>query len=306
MQNFWIDAHHHLWRYNAEEYPWMSERMDVLRRDFEAEELQMLADAHSVVGTVVVQARQTLAETDWLLDIAERTRLIGGVVGWVPLASPVLERDLDRLHARQMLKGVRHVLHDEADPNYMLREDFNAGIRLLERYGLRYDLLVFAEHLPQTVEFVDRHPNQVFVLDHIGKPRIADGEIATWSKHIRALSERQNVSCKISGMATEANWRDWSEDQFAPYIETILSAFGSSRLMFGSDWPVLTLASSYSRWIGAVGRMIERLSDAEAEDIMSRTAQRVYGLEPYSASIPFVDHRNDGAHKLDSGGRQST
>jgi L-fuconolactonase len=289
MQNFWIDAHHHLWSYNPEEYPWMSDRMDVLRRDFEIGELQTLANAHSVLGTVAVQARQTLAETDWLLDIAERTPLLRGVVGWVPLISPDLERDLERLRARPILKSVRHVLHDEPDPNYMLCTDFNAGIRLLERYDLRYDLLIFAEHLPQTIEFVDRHPNQIFVLDHIAKPRIADGEIATWSKQISALSERQNVFCKISGMITEAIWQRWSEAQLEPYFDTILSAFGSSRLMFGSDWPVLTLASSYACWIDIVGRMIQRLSGAEAEDIMWRTAQRVYGLTLSSESIPSTN-----------------
>lgn len=306
MQDFWIDAHHHLWHYNAEEYPWMSDGMDVLRRDFEVDELQTLAKAHSVAGTVAVQARQTLSETEWLLDIAERTPLILGVVGWVPLISSDLEGDLERLHARPMLKGVRHVLHDEADPNYMLREDFNVGIRLLERYGLRYNLLIFAEHLPQTIDFVDRHPNQMFILDHIAKPRIADGEMAIWNKHLRALSERQNVACKISGMVTEANWQDWSEDHLAPYIEAVLSAFGSSRMMFGSDWPVLTLASSYDRWIGTVGRIVERLSAAEAEDIMWRTAQRVYGLEPYLASSLPMNQGNSGADKPNSAGGLSS
>ena len=304
-QNFWIDAHHHLWRYNAEEYSWMSERMNVLRRDFDIAELQTLANEHSVLGTVAVQARQTLAETEWLLDTAEQTSLIRGVVGWVPLTHPALEQQLDRLRAHSLLRGVRHVLHDEADPDYMLRGDFNAGIRLLERYGLRYDLLVFAEHLPQTIEFVDRHPNQIFVLDHIAKPHIAAGEIEPWSRQLYALSERQNVCCKISGMVTEADWQQWTETQLEPYLETILSAFGSSRLMFGSDWPVLTLASSYGRWIGAVGQVVERLSDAEAADIMWRTAQRVYGLEPCSDSISSTNHCDSTTEESGSGERNA-
>lgn len=268
----------------------MSDRMQALRRDFAIDELQALARVHSVAGTVVVQARQTLAETDWLLDIAGSSSLIRGVVGWAPLTEPDIEPQLDGLCAHPMLRGVRHVLHDEPDPNYMLRADFNAGVRLLERYGLCYDLLVFAVHLPQTIEFVDRHPNQIFILDHIAKPCIVDSEIATWSKHLRILSERQNVFCKISGMVTEADWQHWSEAQLQPYFEMVLSAFGASRLMFGSDWPVLTLASSYGRWIDAVGRTIQRLSDAEAGDIMWRTAQRVYGLKPYSDAISSTNH----------------
>ena len=275
----------------------MSEQMDVLRRDFEIDELKQLANAHSVVGTVVVQARQTLVETQWLLDIADRSSLIRGVIGWVPLTEPGVERHLERLSTQSKLKGVRHVLHDEPDPNYMLRGDFNAGIRLLESYGLRYDLLIFAEHLPQAIEFVDRHPNLVFILDHIAKPRIAAGEIVNWSKHIRVLSERQNVFCKISGMVTEADWQTWSEAQLKPYFDTVFSAFDSSRLMFGSDWPVLTLASSYARWIRTVSRMIGRLSSAEAEDIMCRTAERAYGLKPYSNSISFPSHRDTGPEK---------
>jgi L-fuconolactonase len=280
MHNFWIDAHHHLWRYIPEEYPWMSDRLDILRRDFSADDLQALCREHRVEGTVAVQARQTLTETDWLLDIAERNELIRGVVGWVPLTEADVEQHLNRLSQRSLLKGVRHILHDEPDPNYMLRPDFNAGIGLLERYGLSYDLLIFAEQLPQTIAFVDSHPNQVFILDHIAKPHIASGEIETWAKHIHALSERQNVYCKLSGMVTEAEWSTWTEAQLRPYFEAVLSAFGPSRLMFGSDWPVLTLASSYGRWIETVTRMLRQLSDEEADNIIRRTAEHVYGLTP--------------------------
>lgn len=259
----------------------MSDRMDVLRRDFSIDDLQALAQECNVMGTVAVQARQTLTETDWLLGIAERSALVTGVVGWVPLTEPDVEQHLNKLCKRSKLRGVRHVLHDEPDPNYMLRADFNAGVRLLERHGLRYDLLIFAQHLPQTIEFVDKHPNQVFVVDHIAKPGIASGDIEAWGNNLHALSERQNVFCKLSGMVTEAEWTTWTESQMQPYFDTVLSAFGTSRMMFGSDWPVLTLGSTYGRWIDTVAHMLARFSDEEAEDVMHRTAIHVYGLTPF-------------------------
>jgi L-fuconolactonase len=289
MLDFWIDAHHHLWDYQADEYPWMSQQMDRLRRDFSIDDLQALARECNVAGTVAVQARQMLAETDWLLSIAERSDLISGVVGWVPLTDHDVERHLNAFCKRSKLKGVRHVLHDEPDPNYMLRADFNTGIRLLERYGLRYDLLIFAEHLPQTIQFVDKHPNQLFIVDHIAKPPIASGDIERWGRELHALSERPNVFCKVSGMVTEADWSSWTETQLKPYFDTVLSAFGPSRMMFGSDWPVLTLGSTYGRWIDTVTQMLTSLSDEEAKDVMHRTAARVYGLSLLQEESVSVD-----------------
>lgn len=256
----------------------MSDRMEGLRRDFSIGDLQSLAQEYGVGATVAVQARQTLTETDWLLEIAERSSFIQGVVGWVPLAERDVERYLNKLSKRSKLKGVRHVLHDEPDSNYVSRTDFNAGVKLLERLGLRYDLLIFAEHLPQTINFIDMHPNQIFVVDHIAKPQIFSGDIEIWASDLHALSERQNVFCKLSGMVTEADWTTWTQSQLQPYFDTVLSAFGPSRMMFGSDWPVLTLASTYGRWIDAVAQMLAPLSDAEAEDVMHRTAEQVYGL----------------------------
>lgn len=277
----------------------MSDRMDILRRDFSIAELQTLAQEYGVAGTVAVQARQTLSETDWLLDIAEDSELIRGVVGWIPLIESNVEEYLNKISKRSKLKGVRHVLHDESDPDYMLRKDFNIGVRMLERYGLRYDLLIFAEHLPQTIRFVDKHPNQVFIVDHIAKPRIASGGIKAWGNDLYALSERPNVFCKLSGMVTETEWTAWTESQLQPYFDTVLSAFGPSRMMFGSDWPVLTLASSYGRWIDTVAHMLARLSDGEAQNVMHGTAERVYGLTLRQASLPGPD---DFASEMFHGG----
>jgi len=274
----WIDAHHHLWHYTPGEYPWMSDRMQALRRDFTVDDLRVQCNANGVTGTVAVQARQSLEETDWLLSCAESSSLIRGVVGWVPLVSPNIESCLAALAERPLLKGVRHVLHDEADPLYILRDDFNAGIRALRSHGLTYDLLIFETHLPQTIEFVDRHPQQRFVLDHIAKPRIAENRMEPWRSSLFALSERPNVLCKLSGLVTEANWKDWSVKDLEPYFDTVVSAFEPSRLMFGSDWPVITVASSYGRWVETVDAWLATLSRGEAQAIRSETAARCYRL----------------------------
>jgi L-fuconolactonase len=249
MDHAWIDSHHHLWQYNAAEYPWMSARMQSLQRDFSVQELSDLALSMGVHGTIAVQARQSIQETEYLLDLADTSSLLRGVVGWMPLVDPLVELHLERFSQRAKLKGVRHVLHDELDPFYMLRSDFNRGISKLEAYGLRYDLLIFSRHLPQTLKFVDMHPNLIFIVDHIAKPEIASGEIATWRRGIQLLSEREHVFCKLSGMVTEADWGKWTRDELQPYFETVFSAFGPSRLMFGSDWPVLNVASTYGGWI---------------------------------------------------------
>lgn len=273
-----IDTHHHLWEYNHRDYVWMSGEMASLRRNFLVPELEAVMREAGVDGTVVVQARQSAQETEWLLGLAERNPFIQGVVGWVPLCAPEAARELDRLALRPELKAVRHVLHDEPDDLYMLRADFNRGIALLKDRNLVYDILIFERHLPQTIEFVDRHPRQLFVLDHIAKPRIKEGVLSPWKESLRELARRQNVYCKVSGMATEADWKNWNAGQLKPYFDVVLSAFGAYRLMFGSDWPVLTLAGDYNRWVNTFRSFIAELSPEEQESICSRTAKTVYSL----------------------------
>lgn len=274
----WIDAHHHLWQYNARDYGWMSDEMQPLRHDFLAPELESVLDGSGVSGSVVVQARQSVEETEWLLQLAGQCSLIRGVVGWVPLTDDGIGECLDRLCENRRLRGVRHVLHDEPDDDYMLREDFNRGVDKLASRGLSYDILVFERHLPQTIEFVDLHPNQIFVLDHIAKPRIREGILSPWRENIRKLARRPNVCCKLSGMVTEANWAEWKQGELTPYFDTVLAAFGPSRLMFGSDWPVVTLAASYQRWMSTVRQLLSGLSSDEQEMIGSGTATAAYRL----------------------------
>lgn len=273
-----IDAHHHLWKYSAAKYPWIGPGMENIQHSFLLPELEAAARDAGVSGSVAVQACQTSKETEWLLDLAERSHLVRGVVGWMPLADPKVSAQLKRLSSRSKLKGIRHVLQDEPDDSYMLRDDFNRGISLLKDFGLAYDILIYERHLPQTIRFVDRHPNQVFVLDHIAKPRIKDHIRSPWEANLTELARRQNVCCKISGMVTEADWKNWTEADLRPYFDVVLRAFGPQRLMFGSDWPVMLLATSYQRWAKLVRSWIADLSPSEQLSVMSGAAAKAYNL----------------------------
>jgi L-fuconolactonase len=273
-----VDAHQHFWRYSEEEYGWIDGSMAAIRRDFLPADLFPLLAETGVDATVAVQARQSLEETNWLLDLAEAHDWIAGVVGWVPLLSAEAHETLEKLAARTRLKGVRHVLQSEAD-EFMLREDFQAGIALLRRYSLTYDVLVVERQLPAAMQLVDRHPEQSFVLDHIAKPLIAAHELEPWRTQIRELARRPHVCCKLSGMATEAAFDTWTVEDLRPYIETVLECFGPERLMFGSDWPVCTVASSYARWVGVVREFIAELTKDEQESIFGGNAARFYGLQ---------------------------
>jgi L-fuconolactonase len=278
MLDEYIDAHHHLWKYSQEQYPWMLAGMQSIRRDFLIPELCSVTREAGVTGTVAVQARQTIEETEWLLGLARDHELVRGVVGWVPLIDADVAKYLESLCANRNLKGIRHVLHDESDDFYMLRDDFNRGISLLNDFALRYDILICERHLPQTIQFVDRHPNQLFIVDHIAKPRIKDRVRSPWEAEMAELARRDNVYCKLSGMVTEADWKRWTESDLRPYFDTVLAAFGPKRLMFGSDWPVIQVACSYKRWADTVRSWIAELSPAEQLSVMSGTAKMAYSL----------------------------
>ena len=274
-----IDAHHHLWKYSATEYGWIAPDQQVIRRDFLPEDLEPLMHHFGIEGTVAVQARGALEETTWLLGLADKHPLIRGVVGWVPLTEGAgVKRSLERFAGNRKLRGVRHVVQDEADPRFILRKDFNEGVAALRETGLRYDILIFERHLPAAIEFVDRHPNQTFILDHVAKPRIKDKILAPWDRNMRELAKRQNVYCKLSGMITEADPKHWTPAGLQPYIDVVLAAFGPLRIMYGSDWPVMLLAGDYARWYGTVTNAIAKLSKAEQDRIMGGTAAEAYGI----------------------------
>lgn len=276
-----IDAHHHLWRYDSCEFDWIDAPKAALKRDFLTEDLLPELRQAGVEGTIVVQARQSLAETDWLLSLAGATPEILGVVGWLPIADPgfaailhgVLSCSLDG----RELKGLRHVVQAER-AGFLDSRAFNEGMREVTRSKLVYDLLITWEQLEESLRFVDHHPAQQFVIDHIAKPAIASGALEPWAAHMRKFAERSNVSCKISGMATEADWDTWTPASLQPYFDVVLETFGPGRLMVGTDWPVLRLACDYHRWWHTVDGWIAPLSPAEQAEILSRTATRVYGL----------------------------
>ncbi len=273
-----IDSHHHLWRYTAEDYVWINDEMAVLRQDFLPGELGELLKAQGISGTVAVQARQTLEETAWLLRMAKEHPFISGVVGWAPLASEDFPAMVEELACEERLKGLRHVIQGEPDDDYILGEEFNRGVHALKGTGLVYDILVLEKHLPQTVRFVDMHPGQIFVLDHIAKPRIGVGERVGWAHNMAELAKRQNVYCKLSGMVTEANWNEWSEQGLRPYFDVVLECFGADRLMFGSDWPVCLLAANYGRGVTTVENFVQQLSATEQGRIWGGTAKEAYRL----------------------------
>lgn len=273
-----LDAHHHFWSYDPTEYGWIDDSMARLRRDFLPADLEVETKAAGIDGVISVQSSQTVAHTEWLLGLARQHDWIYGVVGWVPLVAPDVRGVLERLAVDNKLCGVRHVLQGEADEFYMLRSDFNQGVRALGEFDLVYDILIFERHLPQTIEFVDLNPGQSFVLDHLAKPVIKEQRFEPWRANLAELAKRENVTCKVSGMITEANWQTWSPTSLQPYFETVLECFGPARLMFGSDWPVCLAAGSYAGWIETVRGWTATLSATEQRQIFHETASNTYGV----------------------------
>lgn len=274
-----IDSHHHLWAINDTDYVWMSDDHAAIRRDFLSDDLDEVLDASGLNGSVAVQARQLPEETDFLLAVADANPRVKAVVGWVPLCEQAGEPYLEKFASHPKLCGVRHVVHDEPDENFILRPDFNEGVARLSQYGLLYDILIFWNHLLQTMQFVDQHPGQAFVVDHIAKPRIHDGEFdAEWALAMRDLGLRENVACKVSGMLTEVREEKWTLEMLQPYFDTVLEAFGPDRLMFGSDWPVCLLRSSHKEWTKLCEEFASKLSEDEQEGFWGGNARRIYGF----------------------------
>lgn len=277
-----VDAHHHFWHFNSTEYGWLDGDLAVLRRDFLPEDLVSETQKAGVSGTVAVQARQSMEETDRLLQLAATNPLLLGVVGWLPLRDrdfpAVLERYREQAPLAGTLRGLRHVVQAEA-PGFLDDPAFNAGIDALRGSGLVYDILILERQLEEATRFVDRHPDQMFVLDHMGKPRIAAGELQPWAGRIRKLARRENVVCKLSGMVTEADPKCWSADQLKPYFETVLECFTPARLMAGTDWPVLCAGCSYERWWSLLREWLDALSVDEQADVLGRTTVRTYRLQ---------------------------
>jgi L-fuconolactonase len=275
-----IDAHQHFWKYNDRDYVWMGAGMDRLRKDHLPKDLFPLINSAGVSATVAVQARQCVEESTWLLQLADEYPFVCAVVGWVDLSTEQVVEQLERLAQHPKFRGVRHVVHDEPDDGFMLRKSFLNGLSHLKRFGLTYDLLLFPRHLPVACDVVKQFPDQLFVLDHIAKPPIRSREMAPWTRDLRRLAGFDNVYCKISGLVTEAKWDSWEGQEFEPYLDVVLDAFGPDRLMIGSDWPVCTLAAEYTSVISLAVRYISRLSDDEQRAIVETNAARFYSIRP--------------------------
>ncbi len=273
-----IDAHQHFWRYDPAELGWIDDSMAALRRDYLPEDLAPLLAAAGFDGCVAVQARQTLTETDFLLDLARRHRFVLGVVGWVDLCAPDVRDTLARLGQHPKLVGVRHVLQDEPDDLFMLGEEFCRGLSAVEAQGLAFDLLIHPRHLPIAAELVARFPGLRFVLDHLAKPDIRNGEIGNWQRQLRKLASFPNVLCKLSGLVTEADWKAWTPEQMRPYLDVAYELFGPWRLMIGSDWPVSTVAADYAQTMELVEDYLKDRPAAEQAAVLGGNAQRFWAL----------------------------
>jgi L-fuconolactonase len=277
-----VDSHHHFWDPAAADYPWMTDAVAPIRRPFKPADMAPLLAATGVEGTVVVQARHALEETHELLRIAAETDFVAGVVGWADLTAPDLPATLAELKrgpGGDKLVGIRHQAHDEPDPNWLLRGEVQGGIAAVGAAGLVYDLLLRPRELPAGVETARNHPAVRFVLDHIAKPRIAAGAVdEEWERGMAAFAPLTNVSCKVSGLVTEADWQTWSVDDLRPYVEKVIGWFGADRLLFGSDWPVCLLAAPYERVYAAARELVP------FEAAFGANAVRIYGLEVASRS----------------------
>ncbi len=273
-----IDSHQHFWKFNTTDYAWIDETMRILRRDYLPDELETTLKEEGFDGCISVQARQSLQETKWLLQLADQYSWIKGIVGWVDLCSPGIENELESIARNKKLVGIRHVLHDETDDYFMLKPEFKNGLRCLEKFGLTYDLLLFPKHLKIAASLLEEFPDQPFVIDHISKPLIRQGFMEPWSTNIRHIASYPNVYCKLSGMVTEADPNNWCQETFNSYLDVVFEAFGPDRLMIGSDWPVCLLGGNYNRVTSIVRNYISNLDPESINKIMGENCKTFYKL----------------------------
>jgi L-fuconolactonase len=278
-----VDAHHHLWDPGRRAYPWMDESVAAIRRPFGVEDLDAAAGPQGFEATVAVQAVSSVEETEELLAVAAASDRVAGVVGWVDLADPEVASTLAALRARpggQALVGVRHQVHDEPDPGWLLRDQVLAGLAAVAAAGLAYDLLVRERELPAARAVAERLPELTLVVDHLAKPRIREQAMDPWAGELAALARQPNVACKVSGLVTEADWNAWTTGQLVPYVRHAADVFGPERLLFGSDWPVCLLAAGYGEVVAATAGALDRagVGPAERDAVFGANARRLYRL----------------------------
>lgn len=282
-RNLIVDAHHHFWGAPTQaEYPWMTDELAAIRRPFGPDDLRPNLRQHNIDRTVLVQTRSSVEETREFLAIAAATDFVAGVVGWVDLTDPGVGATLRQLKGApggQKLVGIRHQVHDEPDPRWLLRDDVRRGLRAVGEAGLAYDLLLKPRELPAALQVAREFRDLRLVVDHIAKPPIATGDKAAWESGMAQFSALSHVHCKLSGMVTEADWAHWRPEHLRPYIQAVAGWFGEDRLLFGSDWPVCLLAASYTQVFDALLLGIEGVSEAARAKILGANAVRFYGLD---------------------------
>jgi len=273
-----IDAHQHFWKFDPVRDSWITDDMKVIQQDFFPGDLKPLLEAHKIGGCVAVQADQSETENLFLLSLADQHDFIKGVVGWIDLRANDIAQKLEQYAEQKKLKGFRHVLQGEKQRDFMLRPDFKKGISELKQLGYTYDILIFPDQLKFTEEFVKQFPDQPFVLDHLAKPYIKNKKIDEWKRGIKGLAQYENVYCKVSGMVTEADWKNWKREDFKPYLDVIVESFGMKRIMYGSDWPVCLVAASYGQMFNITKDYFSRFSQDEQDLFFGVNAIRFYNL----------------------------
>ena len=273
-----IDSHQHFWRYDPARDTWITNEMDVLKKDFLPEDLFPLLQEKNIDGCIAVQAGQTLAETEFLLDLADKNPFIKGVVGWVDLRADTIGEQLKKFSSNKKLKGFRHIVQSEPDENFLLQEDFCHGISLLQKYGYTYDILVYPHQLEKVIDFIEKFPEQPFVLDHMGKPEIINKKSWDWENYLKEIALHQNVYCKLSGLVTEADLMKWKLPDFKPYIDFVLEKFGIERVMYGSDWPVCLLGADYTEVYNIVEKNLPLLNEEEKGKLWGGNAATFYNI----------------------------
>ncbi|MBW4890181.1 amidohydrolase family protein [Mucilaginibacter sp. HMF5004] len=273
-----IDAHQHFWIFDPVRDSWINDDMSVIQRDFLPGDLEPVLEANGINGCVAVQADQSEIQNDFLLGLANDNAFIKGVVGWVDLRADNIEERLEYYSGFEKMKGLRHVLQGEEDRALMLKPAFMNGISKLAKYGFTYDILIFPDQLQYVSEFVSAFPDTKFVIDHIAKPYIKDKKIDDWATDIRKVAQHQNLYCKVSGMVTEADWKNHKPADFIPYLDVVFEAFGAERLMFGSDWPVCQVAANYTAMKSIVEQYTVNLSTTEQDKFWGDNAVKFYNL----------------------------
>ena len=271
-----VDSHQHFWYYNPDAHGWIDDSMDAIRRDFLPVHLKPILKAHQIDGTIAVQVDQTISETHFLLELAEKYDFILGVVGWVDLRNEHLEDQLQSLEHHSKLVGFRHIVQGESDPAFVLQSKFRRGLEMIFERGYTYDLLIYPHQMPAALELMYHFPEAPIVIDHMAKPYIKDGYHKAWSLMMREIGKFPHVRCKWSGMITEANWASWTPEDLRPYLDITAEVFGPQRLMYGSDWPVLNVAGSYERVLAVIRDYISDWDEQDQVDVMGGNARRFY------------------------------